>query len=78
MLNQAKALAQARCGNGAAEAFSKAEATSTVLGFCGLLDLVPGGVNMGWSGSSGSSNTASNGATYGGLLDPSSGGFGGK
>jgi hypothetical protein len=36
VLNQARAMAYARCGAGAAEAWSRAEATSTVLGFCGL------------------------------------------
>lgn len=42
MLNQAKAMAQAKCGAGVAESISKAEATSVVLGFCGLADLIPG------------------------------------
>lgn len=38
VLNQAKAMAFARCGNGMAQSWSGTEATSTVLGFCGLWD----------------------------------------
>jgi hypothetical protein len=57
VLNEAQALAQARCAGNVAETFSKAEATSLVLGFCGLGDLIPdfnfssgqGGANS-WSG----------------------------
>lgn len=57
MLSQARALASARCGNGAAQSFSRAQATSVVLGFCGLGDLLPG-LNLGWSsGNAGSSST---------------------
>lgn len=59
ILNQAKALAQAQCGNSAAQTSTQAEATSTVLGFCGLLDSIPGGVDMGWSGSTGGSSSNS-------------------
>jgi hypothetical protein len=55
VLNEAKAMAQARCGAGAAESISKAEATSMVLGFCGLLDLIPIDYNFS-SGNSGSSS----------------------
>jgi len=56
VLNEAKAMAQARCGAGASEAFSKAEATSMVLGFCGLLDMIPD-INYNFSGgNSGSSS----------------------
>jgi hypothetical protein len=66
VLNQAKAMAKAQCGNGASDAFSQAEATSTVLGFCGLLDLLPGGIDMGWSGSNSGSNS---GNAYGGLFN---------
>ncbi|KAF8073129.1 Bbs1 [Scenedesmus sp. PABB004] len=60
VLNQAKAMAQAQCGAGAAQAVSKAEATSLVLGFCGLLDFMPGGSfpDFSWSGgNSGSTST---------------------
>jgi hypothetical protein len=70
VLNEAKAMAKAQCGNGASQAISEAEATSTVLGFCGLLDMLPGGINMGWSGG----NSGSNSNSYGGLMD----GWGGK
>ena len=56
VLNQAKALAQAKCGAGAAESISKAEATSLVLGFCGLIDFLPDlNFNFGSSQSGGSS-----------------------
>jgi hypothetical protein len=62
VLNQAKAIAQARCGGGQFTASAQAEATSTVLGFCGLL---PGGFldqfGSGWSTSQGGA-TASQGA----------------
>ena len=65
VLSQARALASARCGAGAAEAFTKAEATSIVLGFCGLLDMLPpGSMDMGWSGGS-----AGGSATGGGRAD---------
>ncbi|KAF6257954.1 hypothetical protein COO60DRAFT_1521418 [Scenedesmus sp. NREL 46B-D3] len=66
VLNQAKAMAKAQCGNGASKAFSDAEATSTVLGFCGLLDLLPGGIGMGWAGGNSGSNS---GNAYGGLFN---------
>lgn len=56
VLNEAKAMAQARCGAGAAESISKAEASSVVLGFCGLLDMIPD-INYNFSsGNSGSSS----------------------
>jgi len=56
VLNEAKAMARAQCGAGAAEALSKAEATSTLLGFCGLADFIPGfDFNFGTSQSGGSS-----------------------
>jgi len=62
VLNQAKALAQSACGSGAANSIARAEATSLVMGFCGLLDMVPGGGGMGWSGGSTGSSTAGPGA----------------
>jgi hypothetical protein len=56
VLNEAKAMAQAKCGPGAAESITKAEASSLVLGFCGLLDFFPGfDFNFGSSQSGGSS-----------------------
>jgi hypothetical protein len=53
VLNEARALAYARCGNGASQAWSRTEATSTVLGFCGLfgangLGGLLGGFSSGW------------------------------
>lgn len=55
VLNEAKAMAYARCGPGFSESWSRTEATSTVLGFCGLLgnDIFSGnnGPNMfDWGG----------------------------
>lgn len=50
VLNEAKALAQARCGEGAADAIADAEASSTVLGFCGLLEGFFPDTEMSWSG----------------------------
>lgn len=38
VLNEAKAMAQAKCGDGAADSVANAEASSQVLGFCGLLE----------------------------------------
>lgn len=63
-----QALAVAKCGNGVSQTFSKAEATSTVLGFCGLFDL-GFGQGAGWS----NTNTES-GATGNAFGD--AGGFG--
>jgi hypothetical protein len=63
VLNQAKAMAQAKCGAQGAQALSNAEATSTVLGFCGLLNMLPSGMNYNWAG--GSSGSSSNGAWSG-------------
>lgn len=54
VLNEAKAMAQAKCGAGATQAISKAEATSLVLGFCGLLDF---DVNYNFSGGNSGSST---------------------
>ncbi|KAF6257956.1 hypothetical protein COO60DRAFT_1521458 [Scenedesmus sp. NREL 46B-D3] len=61
VLNQARAMARARCGPGAAEAVSRAQSTSTVLGFCGLFDFIPG-LNMGWSGGDAGSNAVGAGS----------------
>jgi len=56
VLNEAKAMAKAKCGPGVSESISKAEASSVVLGFCGLLDFIPGfDFNFGSSQSGGSS-----------------------
>jgi hypothetical protein len=56
VLNEAKAMARAKCGQGAAQSITKAEASSIVLGFCGLLDFIPGfDFNFGTSQSGGSS-----------------------
>jgi hypothetical protein len=72
VLNQARAMARARCGPGVAESFSRAQSTSVVLGFCGLFDFIPG-LNMGWSGGDAGSNAAG-----GGLADANGwGGTGG-
>lgn len=64
VLNEAKAMAQARCGaDGTAEAVSNAEASSSVLGFCGLmLDGVFGdGADMSFSGGSSSAGSGGSG-----------------
>lgn len=66
VLNQAKAMAQAKCGAHGAEALAKAEATSTVLGFCGLMDMLPSGLNYNWAG--GNSGSSSSGG-YAGLVN---------
>eukprot|EP00878_Enallax_costatus_P035616 GHUV01039795.1.p1 GENE.GHUV01039795.1~~GHUV01039795.1.p1 ORF type:complete len:182 (+),score=46.00 GHUV01039795.1:156-701(+) len=69
VLNQAKAMAESKCGSQGAEALSKAEATSTVLGFCGLMDFMPSDTSYNWaSGTSGSSSNGGNSA-YGGLVN---------
>jgi hypothetical protein len=65
VLNQAKAMAQAKCGAQGAKTLSNAEATSTVLGFCGLLDMLPGGMSYWAGGNSGSSSSGG----YGGLVN---------
>jgi len=57
VLNEAKALAQARCRGGQFTSDAQSEATSTVLGFCGLLPLGYGGSSF-TSGSSGSTAAA--------------------
>jgi len=59
VLNEAKALAQARCGDGAADSVADAEASSTVLGFCGLLEGFFPDTETSWSGgNSGSTSSA--------------------
>lgn len=63
VLNQAKALAKAKCGAQGAEAVAKADATSTVLGFCGLMDMIPGGISYNYG------NSATMNNAYSGLLD---------
>eukprot|EP00879_Flechtneria_rotunda_P008825 GHRR01009243.1.p1 GENE.GHRR01009243.1~~GHRR01009243.1.p1 ORF type:complete len:473 (+),score=194.98 GHRR01009243.1:401-1819(+) len=63
VLNQARAIAQARCGRNGAEASAQSEASSRVLGFCGLLNYLPGGFNFGVSGANSGSN--SYGSLYG-------------
>lgn len=55
-----QALAVARCGNGVAETFSRAQSTSLVLGFCGLFDLGLGS-GSGWSGSTADTSSFGNG-----------------
>jgi hypothetical protein len=74
VLNEAKAMAQARCGDGAAEAISNAESASNVLGFCGMLDGFPPDFSMS-SGNGGSS--ATNGG-WGQGSATGSGGIGGN
>jgi hypothetical protein len=57
VLNEAKAMARAKCGAAGAESVAKSEATSLVLGFCGLFDLLPFDFSFGTSQSGGSSNS---------------------
>lgn len=69
VLNEAKAMARARCGPSGAESFARSQTNSLVLGFCGLMDLIPGlgGINLGgWSGgNAGSSTTGESGFANG-------------
>lgn len=59
VLSQARAMAEVKCGASGAQAFSKAQTTSVLLGFCGLLDLVPtGSLNLGWSDASADASTS--------------------
>lgn len=59
VLNEAKAMAFSMCGNGAADAVAEAEASSSVLGFCGLLEgMFPDNELSFSSGNSGSTSTA--------------------
>jgi hypothetical protein len=71
VLNEAKAQAQAKCGDGAADAVSNAEATSNILGFCGLLDGLP---DMDMSVSAGKSGSS---ASHGGWGEGTAGGWAG-
>jgi hypothetical protein len=63
VLNEARAMAQAKCGEGAADAVADAEASSTVLGFCGLLEGIFPDTEMSWSG--GNSGSTSTGNDWG-------------
>jgi hypothetical protein len=56
-------MAQARCGPSGAESFARSQSNSLVLGFCGLMDLIPGlgGILGGWSGGNAGSSTTGNG-----------------
>lgn len=59
VLNEAKAMALSKCGNGAADAVAEAEASSSVLGFCGLLEgMFPDNELSFSGGNSGSTSTA--------------------
>lgn len=61
VLNEAKAMAQAKCGDGAADAIADAEASSTVLGFCGLLEGFFPDSELSFSGGNSGSTSTSNG-----------------
>jgi hypothetical protein len=61
VLNEAKALAQAKCGDGAADAVADAEASSTVLGFCGLLEGLFPDTDVSFRGSNSGSTGSTNG-----------------
>ena len=62
VLNEAKAMAQAKCGDGAADAVAEAEASSSVLGFCGLLEgFFPDTDISVAGGNSGSTSSGNNG-----------------
>lgn len=67
----------AKCGNGVAETFSRAQATTTVLGFCGLFDLGLG-QGAGWSGATTESSALGNGFSDANGWGSTGGGWGKK